>query len=215
MVEGLDGIAAPLVRHSERSIERNSFRSHKFEPDNVAARKGPWRDTAAPLPLCTARTRPGGSRTAARRRNDHYDGALEIPTGADLGLACRATRARCCSIVHREEDFILTANIRLGPVFRVVLPSRITCYGTTTLGHERSPRSGLGGRRQMGRSRCVALSASRGGFYLDTDETAGSRIAGERPADPCAVILARVIARAHSSLPDRPNRLAGWLEETG
>ena len=48
--------------------------------------------------------------------------------------------------------------------------------GTTTLGRERSRWSGLGERRQTGRARCVPHSASRGGFYLDTAETAGSRV---------------------------------------
>jgi hypothetical protein len=75
--------------------------------------RGPRGDPGAPLPLSAARTRPGGSRTAARRSD-----------------------------------------------------------GTTTMGRERSPRVRPRGlttyhQREM---RC----ASRGGFYLDTAETAGS-----------------------------------------
>ena len=48
--------------------------------------------------------------------------------------------------------------------------------GTTTMGRERSPRSGLGEGRQRGQARCVDRSASRGGFYLDIEKTAGSLI---------------------------------------
>jgi hypothetical protein len=62
--------------------------------------------------------------------------------------------------------------------------------GTTTRGHGRSPRSGLGGRRQTAGLRCSQQSASQGGIYLDTEETAGSRITHFRlrSAGPVALL---------------------------
>ena len=48
--------------------------------------------------------------------------------------------------------------------------------GTTTMGHESSLGSGLGGRRQRSRARCGQDAASQGGIHLDSEETAGSPI---------------------------------------
>lgn len=77
------------------------------------------RDTGSPLPLSSTRTRPDGSRPAARRS-----------------------------------------------------------HGATTLGHESYGRSGLGERRQTDQARCLTLSASKGGYYLDSEQTPGPLVSG-------------------------------------
>ena len=48
--------------------------------------------------------------------------------------------------------------------------------GTTTMGREGSPRSGLRGRRHTAASRCGQQSASQGEIHVDTEETAGSPV---------------------------------------
>jgi hypothetical protein len=115
-VDGWNAAAGPL-----RAVGRSKDVFPGEEAARSMPRGGPCGgspgDPGAPLPLSRARTRPGGSRTAARRSD-----------------------------------------------------------GTTTMGRERSPRSGLWGGRQTDSSRCWQQSASEGGIYLDTAETAGSPI---------------------------------------